>query len=501
VKDLYNLSESQLEELAQSIAPSNIPPIADFSFSPPHPKAWEVVDFFDASTDPDGQIVGWDWDFGDSQSSRLRNPSHVYREPGTYSVTLTVTDNQGAKGSTSKIIEVQAGRGLAAAPWPMIYHDSRHTGQSPLEGPDEPLEVQVVALPKPSSDTGPGTDVGAPSSPWPISLLSSPAIGPDGTVYLHAGSKLYALSPDGVLLWEAALDPEQATEAKVATITTTAAGLISSPAVGADGTIYLGSGSKFYAIDPNGIERWSLETYSWWDEKSGLILSSPAIAKDGAIYVGAGCKILAVDPDGGERWEFITGNLVLSSPAIGSDGTIYVGSFDGKLYALNPASSLRWTFDTGWWIESSPAVGEDGTIYITSGLKLYALNPDGEMRWAFTAEDLLTSPVIGQGKGRDEDEAIYVGSWDGTLYAIDPDGEERWSFTVEGMVLLPPVIDVNGTIYVSSSTGKLYALNPDGTTRWEISISEGHRRTPFTMAIGPSKTLYLSDGETLYMVK
>jgi PKD repeat protein len=52
------------------------------------------------SSDPDGVVVGYSWNFGDPASasantSTLRNPSHTYAAPGTYTASLVVTDNQG----------------------------------------------------------------------------------------------------------------------------------------------------------------------------------------------------------------------------------------------------------------------------------------------------------------------------------------------------------------------------------------------------------------------
>jgi chitodextrinase len=52
-----------------------------------------TVHFTDGSTDPDGHILAWSWDFGDGTTSTEQSPVHTYAGPGTYHVTLTVTDD------------------------------------------------------------------------------------------------------------------------------------------------------------------------------------------------------------------------------------------------------------------------------------------------------------------------------------------------------------------------------------------------------------------------
>ncbi|HLU68036.1 MAG TPA: pre-peptidase C-terminal domain-containing protein [Kofleriaceae bacterium] len=69
------------------------------------------VDFTDASSDPDGQIVAWAWSFGDGTSSTAQDPSHTYAVGGSYTVTLTVTDDDGATDSTSQQVTVSGGGG------------------------------------------------------------------------------------------------------------------------------------------------------------------------------------------------------------------------------------------------------------------------------------------------------------------------------------------------------------------------------------------------------
>jgi len=80
-------------------------------------------------------------------------------------------------------------------------------------------------------------------------------------------------------------------------------------------------------------------TQKWSSSTGGTIYYvSPAIGSDGTVYIGSySGKLYAVNPNGSLKWTFTTGGpIYYSSPAIGSDGTIYVGSQDNNLYAVNP---------------------------------------------------------------------------------------------------------------------------------------------------------------------
>ena len=128
-----------------------------------------------------------------------------------------------------------------------------------------------------------------------------------------------------------------------------------------------------------GVKLWEFET-------GGSVDSSPAIGSDGTVYVGSyDKKLYAINGKSGVKlWEFQTGFLgeVASSPAIGSDGTVYVGSMDpdNKLYAINGKSGVKlWEFKTGGSVVSSPAIGSDGTLYVGSvDYKLYAIKTDSK---------------------------------------------------------------------------------------------------------------------------
>lgn len=281
-------------------------------------------------------------------------------------------------------------------------------------------------------------------------VFSSPAIGPEGTIYVGSADwNLYAINQDGTEKWNFS----------------TSANVRSSPAIDSDGTIYVGSfDTNIYAIKSDGTEKWNFST-------GGPLTSSPTIGPDGTIYVGSRDNSLyALNPDGSEKWNFTTADIILSSAAIGDDGTIYVGSADGKLYAINPDGTKKWAFSTDSYIHSSPAVANDGTIYVGDGRgKLYAISPNGSEEWSFDTGNYRTNPSPAIGSAG----TVYIGSANGNLYAINKNGTEKWTFSTGGEVFSSPAIGSDGMIYFGSNDDNLYSLHPTGTERWNITTGGG----------------------------
>lgn len=58
------------------------------------------------SSDPDGMIASWAWNFGDGTTGSGEQVTHNYGRAGTFTVTLTVTDDRGASNTTRKNITV-----------------------------------------------------------------------------------------------------------------------------------------------------------------------------------------------------------------------------------------------------------------------------------------------------------------------------------------------------------------------------------------------------------
>ena len=93
------------------VAPSgeNVPPTASFTVNPASgPPSTSFALNGSPSGDVDGTIVAYAWSFGDGTSGSGASVTHTYSAPGTYPATLTVTDNQGATGSTGSNIVVTA---------------------------------------------------------------------------------------------------------------------------------------------------------------------------------------------------------------------------------------------------------------------------------------------------------------------------------------------------------------------------------------------------------
>ena len=345
----------------------------------------------------------------------------------------------------------------------MLQGDAQHTGASSYIGPEVPWV-------KWSFEPGGG-------------VLSSPAIGPDGTLYTGSSDgKVYAVSHDGAQKWSVAVGNP----------------LLGTPAISADGTIYFGSyesdalahDATLYAINPEGSLKWSFST-------KGAEIFPPAIGFDGTIYIGVGgvintpgAGLYAFTPDGSLKWR--TYEPVDGAPAIDADGKVYtVGSCSGVkgLHAFNPAGQLDWRYPLGGCPCSSPTIGADGTIYVSDAYGiLHAVDPDGSLK-----RSIDTGPGVHSGQAITTDGITYVASQisDNVLYGIGPEGSQEWDFAEVPGVQGAPGIGVDGTIYVASEQKYLYAFNPDGSVKWLFPTEGAPRSSP---VIGADGTIYFVSG-------
>ena len=345
-------------------------------------------------------------------------------------VHLTHVAGRMIQNSGNMVLHTQSSiKGPMDSGWPMMSHDTYHTGRSPYNTTQPPEGIEIWRFD--SSDSFNGGVI----------------IDKKGILYVgDMLGKFYAIYQNGTLKWKTILDYGS---------------VESTPAIDENGVIYIGTiwngdGNYVYALNSsNGNLKWKYYTGNHVD-------SSPAIGADGTIYFGDWSGYFhALHPDGTVKWKYHTGDVITGSPAIGPDGTVYIGSHDSILYAFNPDNgSVKWKFDTGGWVRVSPCVGDDGTVYCVSFDNfLYAIYPDnGTMKWR-TFVNAGTNPTIGA------DGTIYAG-WD-VLYAVNPNGTVKWTLSgyayIEGGT---PCSSKEGVIYYGNTDGKILAVNSNGTLRW-----------------------------------
>ena len=104
---LFGTGSREIDPVLDPLFPTNDPPTAAFSFDPTDPLVGGYVQFnASASSDSDGSIVSYSWNFGDGTTGNGPVIWHRYMVGGSLPVTLTVTDDDGANGSLTQVIQV-----------------------------------------------------------------------------------------------------------------------------------------------------------------------------------------------------------------------------------------------------------------------------------------------------------------------------------------------------------------------------------------------------------
>lgn len=322
---------------------------------------------------------------------------------------------------------------------------------------------------------------------------SSPALAADGTIYVANGFEGDSSLTTGRRLYS--VTPDGTTN----WVITVGRDIVCSPTVGPDGTLYVGSTEGLlYSFNRAGGTNWLIHT-------AGQIFSSPALAADGTVYVTSVSnhinQLYSIHPDGSTNWIFKMGPVAFaqqnsaqfSSPAIGPDGSIYIGSMDTNVYSISRDGTTNWLFRLGNVTYGSPSVGSDGTIYIGSDdFRLHAIAPDGHQRWSFGSGSYVeSSPAVGS------DGTIYFGSLDGNTYALTPAGSVLWMVTGFSA---SPALGANGTVYLAGHDfGILRAFDAAGSNRWSLNLNFSSYIFS-SPVVGPDGTIYIAAGPYLCAV-
>lgn len=209
-------------------------------------------------------------------------------------------------------------------------------GSSPVIGKDGTVYFAAHNMALAAYDPSDGTVRWTWPITWPDFVFASPAIGADGTIYVATDDGvLRAVTPAGAIAWE--FDVRS-----VGFV----GSLRSSPAVGADGSLYFGSSQgtslpTFFSLTADGGLRWMFVPD---DIPPDLpishcdIYSSPALGADGTVYFGHEFgRVYALDAaDGTVRWvQETAAGITYSSAALATDGTLFIGDLSGAHYAID----------------------------------------------------------------------------------------------------------------------------------------------------------------------
>lgn len=293
-------------------------------------------------------------------------------------------------------------------------------------------------------------------------------------------------------------------------------------AIGSSGVVYIPVQGGIWAQNPDGTTKWVKQLY-------GNINSSPAIGYDETIYVGTSTTLYAFNNLSVNNlvWSKTTVTIqsvdininITTSPVIGPDGKIYVvNSTDNSLLIFNQNGTLASSFVCGGPVTSSPAIGYDGTVYVVSNIstigQIQAIR-DGAQVWNTSdvnlipgelptpvIKNILTSVSIGS------DGTIYCGDSHDNFYAIcGNDGIIIASYTIGSgfdAIRCTPAIGDDGTVYVTMPD-KIYAFklkvnttSPYGSifTNINASFSTGGSNMSDSLVIGGDGNVYvgLSNG-------
>ena len=283
--------------------------------------------------------------------------------------------------------------------------------------------------------------------------ITTAAIGTEGTIHVgSADGKIIAVNPNGNLKWKYDFLANDNIYAIVE----------SSLAIANDGTIYVGVWANndlyLYAIKPDGTKKWSYDVGHYWGGEMG----SPAVAADGTIYVVADpTRLLGINPDGTPKMS-LSGNFNFNI-AIGDNETIYITSADCELIAVNQNGSIKWIFDpySSYPCDEDgppPLIGTDGTVYVSLD-NFYAIYPNGIKKWS--------QPLGNPGHVIGADGNIYIGN-----SILNPDGAKLETLSIS---VFNPTLGVDGTLYGTSTIYDAYGLaaietssNGPATSSWPM---------------------------------
>jgi len=404
---------------------------------------------------------------------------------------------------------VESGPPTAETPWPTFGGDIQRTGTSPIAVPNALSETWAfrpgrafVAQPVLGSD---GT-IYAPSPTgsfwavnpdgterWRVDDITSratAAVADDGTIYTlgRGSSNLVALDPTGDIRWEVNLGDRSNL----------------SPAVGPDGTIYIAASNGIArAINPDGTEKWSLEI-----PDAGFVVGGATTTIDGSTVLlglgfasGGGGRVVAIAAaDGTIQWETgIPGDLLAYTPSVASDGSIYVSSA-AAVAALEADGTLRWIRDDLGGFGYVSIDPNNGRVYArlnASRATLVAVDgASGDLVWEAPLNNTaVQSPTIAA-DGRLLVSTFGLDPDRGSLYVLNPDGSVVSQTDFSDRPQTPPILTGSGRVLISA-TDALLAFDEVGPQLTLSPLTLDFGQVPLGQSAEATLTLENTGGAAL----
>lgn len=126
--------------------------------------------------------------------------------------------------------------------------------------------------------------------------------------------------------------------------------------------------------------------------------------------------------------------------------------------------NMKWRLQIGRKITASPVVDENENIYIgTYENSFYCLQENSEIRWIFKTRGVISATAAVDKKGN-----TYIPCEDGTMYAVDSTGVEKWRFTTRDSLKASPLL-VRDRLFIGSLDGNFYCVGIDGKHIWHFN--------------------------------
>jgi len=287
-------------------------------------------------------------------------------------------------------------------------------------------------------------------------IYSSPAVSDDGEIYVCSqDGSLYALANDGSELWTFDTD----------SFTASTGSILASPSLGPDGTVYVAGlyDPNLYALDPNdGSIEWAC-TF----DSNGWPFASPVVAEDYTIYQALAYdpNLYAIDATAGTLLESTDLAGTVWEEGRGDDSFIWYGPGELPDPPVGYSPAGKYPYAYGW---SEPVLSPDGTIYVSlDDAHLRAVDPDGNINWV-TRLGIKGGLTLTTGN----DGLIYAAGDDGYLCVLDNTGAELSRFQRDGDWLNYPVIAADNTIILTDSKDNTAMNDPPNNIVWAITADD-----------------------------